>query len=150
MVDIVDPGTRSKMMAGIQGKNTKPELIVRRAVHRRGFRYRLHVRGLPGKPDMVFPSRKAVIFIHGCFWHGHDCHLFRWPTTRESFWKDKITGNRQNDISCVSALAEKGWRILTIWECALKGKTRLPEEKVIEAVVKWLQQGNGNMEIRGE
>jgi len=79
MADIVDPGVRSRMMSGIKGKNTRPELLIRRAIHRRGFRYRLHVRYLPGKPDMVFRAKKAVILIHGCFWHGHHCHLFRWP-----------------------------------------------------------------------
>ena len=137
-------------MAGIKGKNTRPELAIRRALHKRGFRYRLHVADLPGKPDMVFPSRKAVIFVHGCFWHGHDCHLFKWPSTRPGWWQDKINRNRQNDLKCAAALSEKGWRILQVWECALRGKKRLPEELVIDAIIGWLQQQSGNLEIRGE
>lgn len=150
MADIVEPGVRSRMMAGIRGKDTKPELAVRRAIHRQGFRYRLHDRRLPGKPDMVFPSRRAVVFIHGCFWHGHDCHLFRWPSSRIKFWRDKITGNRQNDLTCLCALSEMGWRVLTIWECALKGRTRLPFTQVIGTAIEWIENGTGNLELRGE
>jgi len=150
MADIVDASVRSRMMSGIRGKNTKPELLVRRGLHRRGLRYRLHDSNLPGKPDMVFPSRQAVILVHGCFWHGHDCHLFRCPSSRKEFWQDKITKNRQNDIRCFQALSGKGLRILTIWECALKGRTRLAGEHVIDAAASWLQEGTGNMELRGE
>src|SRR3954470_16295918 len=90
MADVVSSGVRSRMMAGIRGTNTAPEMILRRALHAEGFRYRLHDRRLPGKPDMVFPRHHAVIFAHGCFWHGHDCHLFKWPSTRPEFWQTKI------------------------------------------------------------
>lgn len=150
MADIVNPDVRSRMMSGIRGKNTKPELLIRRALHRRGFRYCLHAENLPGKPDIAFPSRKAVILIHGCFWHGHDCHLFHWPSSKKGFWQAKITKNRQNDLKCLQALSGIGWRVLTIWECALKGKTRLTESLMIDSTVKWLQEEIDNMELRGE
>ena len=97
MVDVVDTATRSRMMAGIKGKNTQPERLVRSLLHRKGFRFRLNVRELPGKPDIVLPSYHAVIFVNGCFWHGHDCVRFKWPKTRTDFWQHKIEGNRSND-----------------------------------------------------
>lgn len=150
MVDIVDRATRSRMMSGIKGKNTKPEMIVRQALHRLGYRYRLHDKRLPGKPDLVFPSRKAVIFIHGCFWHRHDCHLFKWPSTRKEFWRGKILGNCERDSNTKSCLMDQEWRILTIWECSLKGKTKLPTEVLIEKTVFWLNNTNtGETEISG-
>src|SRR5690606_16975078 len=95
--DIVSPKTRSRMMSGIRGKNTRPELILRSALHRKGFRFRLHRKDLPGRPDMIFPQYRAVLFVHGCFWHGHNCHLFKWPSTREEFWREKIAGNIKRD-----------------------------------------------------
>lgn len=124
LADVVSPATRSRMMSGIRGKDTKPELAIRRGLHALGFRYRLHARDLPGKPDIVLPRWRAVIFVHGCFWHGHDCHLFKWPKTRTEFWRQKITTNRQNDEKAVAALHAQGWRVLIVWECALKGRTR--------------------------
>ena len=127
------------MMAGITGKNTKPELIVRKGLHAMGFRYRLHAPNLPGKPDLVFPRYKAVIFVNGCFWHGHGCHLFKWPSTRKVFWKEKITGTMERDKRKLAALLCEGWRTLVIWECALKGKSRLPTETVISAAAGWLE-----------
>ncbi len=125
-------------MAGITGKNTRPEMLVRRALHKQGFRYRLHDKDLPGKPDLVFPKYKAVILVHGCFWHAHDCHLFKWPKTRQDFWKEKIEGNKARDRKIIKQLQEQGWRVLNIWECALKGKTRLSLEEVIEKASLWL------------
>ena len=95
--DIVTPEIRSRMISGIRGQNTKPELAVRSQLHRIGFRFRVHCRDLPGKPDLVFRKHNAVIFVHGCFWHGHDCHLFRWPTTRSEFWREKINSNIARD-----------------------------------------------------
>ncbi len=137
------------MMSGIRGTNTKPELQVRSALHRLGFRFRLHDRKLPGKPDLVFPSRRAVIFVHGCFWHGHDCHLFRLPATRTEFWQAKIARNRAVDESAMSALAARGWRQGIIWECALKGRTRLPAEALFERCARWLRSKEGDLEIGG-
>src|SRR5690606_721863 len=110
MADIVPSDVRSRMMAGIRATNTKPELIVRRALHAGGFRYKLHDRSLPGKPDIVFPRYHAVLFIHGCFWHGHDCHLFRMPTTRPEFWLEKIKRNREVDQRVGEQLSGAGWR----------------------------------------
>lgn len=149
MADIVSRETRSRMMSGIRGKNTKPELIVRRGLHRQGLRYRLHDRNLPGKPDIVFSSRKCVIFVHGCFWHGHHCHLFRLPTTRPEFWSIKIKRNREIDTQAMFALQEQGWRCLIIWECALKGRTKLSFDKVISIAVRWVLSSRKNKEIAG-
>lgn len=98
MVDIVDVSTRSRMMAGIKNRNTKPEILIRKLLHKKGFRFRLHVKDLPGKPDIVLPKYKALIFVNGCFWHGHiNCHLFKLPATRTEFWQAKITRNQAND-----------------------------------------------------
>ena len=138
------------MMSGIRGKDTKPELVIRKALFAKGFRYRLHDKRLPGKPDLVLPKYHAVIFIHGCCRHGHDCHLFKWPSTRPQFWKKKITRNRENDTRKYRELNDKGWYILTIWECAIKGRTRLPLEKVIEKTVRWLEYGQNNKTIKGK
>ena len=137
------------MMAGIRGKNTRPEIIVRRLLHRAGFRFRLHARDLPGRPDIVLPRWRAVIQVHGCFWHGHDCHLFRMPGTRSEFWEAKIAGNRARDAAVRVALASLGWRQLEVWECALKGRTRLPAEAVAIVMSDWLNSNRPAGEIRG-
>lgn len=147
--DIVSPAERSRMMAAIKGKNTKPELAIRSALHRAGFRFRLHRRDLPGRPDMVFTRYNAVMFIHGCFWHGHDCHLFRWPATRTAFWRDKINGNINRDRRQYRALRDAGWRVATIWECALKGRARRDFPSMIEDCMLWLRSDDPELEIRG-
>ncbi|MDB5526055.1 MAG: very short patch repair endonuclease [Rhizobium sp.] len=149
MADIVSPEVRSRMMAGIRGKNTKPELTLRRGLHAAGFRFRLHDRTLPGKPDIVFPKYKAVLFAHGCFWHGHDCHLFKWPANRADFWRAKIHRNREVDALASAALQEAGWRQGIVWECALKGKARLPIETVLAECAAWLRSDIPLLEIRG-
>lgn len=139
MADIVTPEKRSQMMAGIKGKNTNPEMLVRRGLHRLGLRYRLHKKNLPGKPDLVFAQYKAVIFVHGCFFHGHECHIFKWPKGKNAdFWKKKITGNRDRDVCVFHKLAEQGWRIGIVRECSLKGKYKANLEDVIQACRKWL------------
>lgn len=120
MVDIVDAATRSRMMSGIRSRNTKPEIRVRQFLHRQGFRFRLHVRELPGKPDIVLPRYRAVIFVHGCFWHGHDCHIFKIPKTRTEFWQGKIARNRTNDEKSREKLLASGWRVGIVWECAIR------------------------------
>ena len=147
MVDIVSKTTRSKMMSNIKGKNTVPEILIRRALHKRGFRYRLHDKKLPGKPDMVFPKYKAVIQVHGCFWHRHNCHLFKWPSTRKRFWKEKISSNVERDTRNLMKLNQSGWRTLIIWECALKGRYRLTEVGVIDKTVLWLYSDQPGFEI---
>jgi len=110
------------MMAGIGQSDTKPEMLLRRGLHAMGYRYRLHVRGLPGRPDLVFSARRAVIFVNGCFWHGHDCHLFRWPGTRIDFWREKISSNVRRDRAVRAKLRETGWRVCEVWECQLREK----------------------------
>lgn len=138
------------MMSGIRGKNTKPEMLLRRGLHARGLRYRLHARDLPGSPDLVFPARKAVLFAHGCFWHGHDCHLFRMPGSRPDFWRTKIERNREVDRRAEEALRQAGWRVGVVWECALKGRTRLDLETVLDACASWAREGGDMLEIRGK
>jgi len=147
MVDVVSPEVRSRMMSGIRSTNTKPELLLRRGLHRAGFRYRLHDRSLPGRPDMVFPRRGAVLFAHGCFWHGHGCHLFKWPATREDFWKKKIARNQEVDARAERALQEAGWRRAIVWECALRGKSRMPVEEVFDRLARWLASGSDRIEL---
>ena len=148
MADVVDPATRSRMMSGIRGKNTRPELLIRKALHARGFRYRLHC-DLPGKPDICLPKHRAVIFVHGCFWHGHDCHLFKWPSTRPEFWKAKIGRNREVDCAADERLSTAGWRVATIWECALKGRSRLALDDVVQRCADWLISDHERLMIRG-
>lgn len=149
MTDVVSKIKRSKMMAGIGPENTAPELFVRKILHGRGFRYKLHVKDLPGKPDLVLPKHKAVIQVQGCFWHGHKCHLFKWPSTRKEFWRDKIGANVQRDKRTTAKLEELGWKVLVVWECALKGKERLPENEFIRTIESWLLYDPLSAEIRG-
>jgi DNA mismatch endonuclease (patch repair protein) len=121
MADVHDKKTRSYNMSQIKGKNTKPEMLVRKFLHANGFRYRLHVKALPGKPDIVLPKYKTVIFVHGCFWHGHEhCRYFVVPKTRADWWLNKIKGNIANDEKAIDALQKEGWTVITIWECELK------------------------------
>jgi len=121
-MDTLTPLERSARMSRVRGADTKPELLVRKLVHGLGFRYRLHGKGLPGKPDLVFAGRRAVIFVHGCFWHRHpdpSCKLARVPKSRQDFWGPKLEANRERDIRVEQALSESGWRVLTLWECEL-------------------------------
>nr|WP_315587347.1 very short patch repair endonuclease [Sphingomonas psychrotolerans] len=137
------------MMAGIKGKNTNPELLLRKGLHARGFRFRLHDRALPGTPDIILPRYRAVIFAHGCFWHGHDCHLFKWPKTREEFWRAKIARNQELDAKAEATLAKTDWRYAVIWECALKGRTRLSIEDILASCADWIRSEVPRLEIRG-
>lgn len=121
MPEKISPGTRSRMMSGIRGKNTRPEMLVRSFLHRNGFRFRLHHPGLPGRPDVVLPRWNVVVFVHGCFWHGHaGCRYFRLPKTRADFWEAKITANNDRDTAATLALSKADWRVATVWECALR------------------------------
>lgn len=120
MVDSVTPALRSEIMSRVRSKDTRPEMIVRRMLHKAGYRYRLHAAGLPGKPDLVFVGRKKVIFIHGCFWHMHEsCAMARIPKSRVEFWTAKLLANRNRDTRNVAELRQAGWEVLTIWECEL-------------------------------
>lgn len=145
MTDIVDKKTRSRMMAGIHSKDTKPEMLIRRALHGMGFRYHLHDKKLPGKPDLLLPRYNAVIQIHGCFWHAHNCPLFKLPKTRTEFWREKITGNQTRDKKNIEKLISQGWRVLIWWEC----NTRKPKEfeNAVEEVAKWLRSDEIYLEI---
>ena len=121
MADVHTKEQRSYNMSRIKGKDTKPEMLVRRFLHANGFRYKLHDKTLPGKPDIVLPKYKTVIFIHGCFWHGHkDCKYFVVPKTRTEWWLNKINGNIANDEKAIKALKKEGWKIIMLWECDLK------------------------------
>lgn len=149
MPDVHDPLTRSRNMAAVKSRDTKPELIVRRGLHRRGFRFRLAGKDLPGKPDIILPARNAVIFVHGCFWHGHECHLFRMPQTRRDFWEAKIAANRRRDHIVLGQLGDAGWRCGVIWECALRGRQRLSEQELFAPLTEWLLSGDEIIEISG-
>lgn len=136
-------------MAAIRGVDTKPEMLIRRGLHARGYRFRLHDRKLPGRPDLIFPKFGAVLFVHGCFWHGHNCHLFKWPGTREDFWREKIGANVKRDKASSAALGEAGWRVGVIWECALKGRQRQAVSEVLNTTSDWLSTQEGDLEVEG-
>lgn len=128
-MDTMTAEQRSRRMSQVRSKDTKPELVVRRLAHGMGFRYRLHDDELPGHPDMVFPCRGKIIFVHGCFWHRHGkCKNTRWPKSRLDFWKPKLEGNRVRDIAIRRRLKKLGWEVLVIWECQLKNLEQTAEE----------------------
>jgi DNA mismatch endonuclease (patch repair protein) len=134
------------MMAGIKGKDTKPELVLRRALHARGFRYRLHSKTVPGRPDLVFPKHHAIVFVHGCFWHRHEgCRYTTTPSTRPEFWQAKFDANVARDRSVHDQLLDAGWRVATVWECAL----RRPEETALAAnlLAAWLRSSAAEIQI---
>lgn len=149
MADVLSAAQRSYCMSRIRGKDTKPEHIIRRGLFSLGFRYRLHRRDLPGCPDLILPKHRAVIFIHGCLWHGHDCHMFKWPSTNADFWRRKITTNRANDSKVIARLIELNWRVLTIWECALRGRGRRNSTKLLASVARWLLSSRRRGRIEG-
>lgn len=130
------------MMAGIRSKDTSPELKVRREIHRRGFRFRLHSSALAGRPDIVLPKYRAVILVNGCFWHRHGCHLFKWPVTDRERWRAKLDRNVVRDAENLKALRRLGWRVLVVWECALKGPNRLGVVAVGDIVERWIREGS--------
>lgn len=155
MADAVDPSTRSRIMSAIRGRDTKPEMLVRKGLHAMGFRYRLHVPGLPSKPDIVLPRYRAAIFINGCFWHGHThscggrCHLFRLPDTRREFWRQKIASNAARDAVAAEALSQAGWRHLVVWECALKGRKSLDHDQMLYQIAEWIRGDEVTGEVSG-
>ncbi len=137
-------------MAAIKGRNTKPELLVRKALHARGLRYRLHPENLPGKPDLVFPRHRAIVLVHGCFWHGHDCELFRVPATRTEFWREKFKANRARDGATFALLHRMGWRVLTVWECAMRGSGKRSIEHLANEIAAWLLTAAPSAELKGQ
>lgn len=139
MVDVLTPDQRQRNMSRIKGKDTKPEMLVRRGLHARGLRYRLHDRLLPGRPDLVFSAHHAAVFVHGCFWHHHGCLLSKLPATRQDFWLAKLSANAARDRLAIEALHAKGWRVLVIWECSLRGPLRWPLEAVLERAADFIR-----------
>lgn len=138
MVDIVGPDVRSRMMSRIRGKNTQPEMVVRRILFGAGYRYRLHRKDLPGVPDIVMSGLRVVIFVHGCFWHMHrDCALSKLPGTRQEFWKRKLEGNVERDRRNVQRLLDEGWRVVVVWECATRHED--PDGRLAEALLGWVR-----------
>ncbi len=140
MVDSLTPEQRSAQMSRIRGSNTKLEVLVRKGLHARGLRYRLGGAELPGRPDIVLPKYRTVVFVHGCFWHGHDCPLYRLPKTRPEFWADKIGKNRVRDLRVTAELEALGWRVLTVWECSLRGKAASEQVSLLDRLAETLRQ----------
>jgi len=146
VTDIVDKQTRSRMMSGIRGKNTKPELALRRALHAIGFRFRLHSKKLTGNPDIVLPKYRAVVFVHGCFWHRHKgCRYTTTPSTRPEFWQEKFKANVARDDAVRRMLLEDGWRVATVWECGLRKPDRVAA--TVNLLSAWLVSDNDQIEI---
>lgn len=148
-MDNVSRETRSKIMASVGQKNTGAEWLLRRAIHKRGMRYRLHDRSLPGSPDLIFPRKRTVVFVHGCFWHSHGCHRSTVPKSQPEFWADKFQANRSRDERTRNSLLASGWRVMTVWECALKGKTALPPDTVAKRLEAFLESPKRLAEIVG-
>ena len=139
MTDVHSPEIRSKNMRAIRSKDTVPELLVRRKLHANGLRYSLHCTSLPGTPDLVFRQFRSVIFVHGCFWHGHKgCRYFKLPQSRPEFWRNKIGKNALNDAAAVAELIRKGWRVAIVWECALKQNKPDELKKLVDRISRWI------------
>jgi len=138
MTDVHNAERRSANMRAIRQKNTSPEIQIRRLLFAQGLRFRLHVKSLPGSPDIVLAKYKVAVFVHGCFWHGHACHLFKVPATRTEFWMDKIQSNCNRDVRDEAKLLSAGWRVLTVWECALKGKAKRSIDEIVTDMVAWI------------
>lgn len=144
MVDVVDQATRSRMMSGIRGKDTQPELALRRALHRNGIRYRLHGSHLPGRPDLILPARRVVIFVHGCFWHRHlGCHWCSTPTSNSDFWSAKFERNVARDREVLEALHVTGWRVGVAWECGLRAKYL---DDTVARLLIWVRSDSGDFD----
>lgn len=146
MTDIVPAGKRSEMMAAIRGKDTKPEMRIRKTLFACGYRYRLHRRDLPGTPDIVLPARRVAIFVHGCFWHGHaGCRLAPAPTTRPEFWQKKFATNRLRDKAATEALKTAGWRVLVVWDCFVRScKT---SDALMGPLTSWIESSSQTSEL---
>lgn len=138
MVDRITPQARSRIMAAIRSGNTKPELLLRKALFARGYRYRIHSNSLVGSPDIALPKWGVVIFVHGCFWHAHNCGNVRLPKSNRAFWKRKLTRNMERDQATRKELLKQGWRVLVVWDCAFKGKTQQHIDALADRVEAWL------------
>lgn len=147
MTDVMSSDKRSALMSRIRGTNTKPELLVRRYLWHAGFRYRLHVAGLPGRPDLALPKWNAVVFVHGCFWHRHTgCPYFRMPKTRAAFWDEKLTRNKVRDSTAITALRQGGWRVAVVWECAVRADL----DEVGRRLTRWLGEASVDVQLEAK
>jgi len=145
MTDVMSAEKRSALMSRIKGKNSSPELLVRRLLWRAGFRFRLHARELPGRPDIVLPRWQVAVFVHGCFWHLHkDCRYSQLPATRHDFWKNKLEANRERDLRKTSALLASGWRVAVVWECAVRADATTS----VQLLEEWIRAGGTTLEVR--
>jgi DNA mismatch endonuclease (patch repair protein) len=151
MTDVLTTEQRQLNMSRIRGRDTKPELLIRHGLHARGLRYRLHDRKLPGRPDLAFSQHRAAIFVHGCFWHMHGCSLSKLPATRHDFWQRKLEANAARDRKAINALQAVGWRVLVVWECAVRGRRRHPIDNVLTSATAFIRNGQPAFkEISGE
>lgn len=149
MADKVTTDVRSRNMAAIRHQNTKPEMLIRCGLHAAGFRFRLHDKRLPGRPDLVFPRYRAAIQVHGCYWHGHSCAVGYLPSSRLDYWGPKIERNQERDEQNHANLSELGWRVLTVWECAMRGRGRWPIDELLAQCSNWIRAGDGHKVISG-
>ncbi|MEA5104040.1 very short patch repair endonuclease [Pantoea sp. S18] len=147
MADVHSQAIRSKNMRAIRNQDTAIEQRIALILKDRGFTYRVQDKALPGRPDFVLPAEKAIIFVHGCFWHRHHCYLFKMPATRTEFWSGKINSNVERDRRYVEQLREGGWKVLIVWECALRGKLQLDDSALIERLEEWLLAATDSSEI---
>lgn len=135
-------------MSRVTSANTRPEMMLRSALHARGHRFRLHRKTLPGAPDIVLPRHRVAIFVNGCFWHGHDCDLFKQPATRREFWSAKLDRTRERDLEAGDQLRATGWRVATVWECALRGRGRMTAAEVVNRLELWLAGAQETLDVR--
>jgi len=147
MTDVMSAEKRSALMSRIKGKNSSPELLVRRLLWRAGFRFRLHARELPGRPDIILPRWHVAVFVHGCFWHLHKgCRYSQLPATRPDFWKNKLEANRERDQRKTSALLASGWRVAVVWECAVRADATMS----VQLLEEWIRSGGTTLHVRAE
>lgn len=144
-MDNVDEATRSKIMSSVGQRDTEPEMVLRKAMHHQGYRYRLNVKELPGSPDLVFPKYKAVVFVHGCFWHFHGCKKSSIPSTREKYWKEKFEKNKERDQRKIDKLLQMGWRVAVVWSCTLEDRNKELVDKTVKKVGRWLNSNDSKL-----
>lgn len=150
VADRLSTTERSLRMASVRQRDTSPERIIRSLLHRAGFRFRTSVRRLAGSPDIVLPRWRTVIFVHGCFWHGHDCHLYKLPATRTDFWRSKVVANITRDRNAIDALHKAGWKTIVVWQCSITGKSRLKSDALSRVLVAAVNGNTPMIEVRGQ
>ena len=148
-MDTVSKEKRSEIMSRVGHRDTSTEKLLRHYLHGSGLRYGIHRGNLPGKPDLVFNKYNAVIFVHGCFWHGHDCGRTKLPKSNVEYWRQKLAKNKERDWKAARHLLDLGWRVLTVWECALQGKKKLPKDTLVNEITAWLRCGEDLKQIQG-